>query len=250
MGNISTRLSVGIGNNVLIGGFIVTGSQGKKVIVRGVGPSLGNDFPGALQDPYLEIHDSTGKTIASNDNWQDGDKLAILASGVAPKDTKEPAVVLTLDPGNYTAIVSGVGGTTGIALVEVYDLDPTAPAKLANISTRGLVQTGDNVMILGTIILGDSPANVIFRGIGPSTGVPGALQDPVLELHNADGDTIFTNDDWRTDQEAEIIASKVPPGNDAESAIVATLDPGKYTVVLRGANNTTGIALVEAFQLP
>jgi hypothetical protein len=250
MGNISTRLSVGTGNNVLIGGFIVTGSQSKKVILRAVGPSLGDQFPDALQDPYLEVHDSTGKTIASNDNWQDGDKLAILASGVAPKDNNEPAIVLTLDPGNYTAIVSGVGGTTGIALVEVYDLDPTVPAKLANISTRGLVQTDDNVMILGTIILGNSPANVIFRGIGPSIGIPGALQDPVLELHDVDGNTLYTNDNWRSNQEAAIIASGVPPKDDAESAIVASLAPGNYTVVLRGANDTTGIALVEAFQLP
>lgn len=250
MGNISTRLSVGTGDNVLIGGFIVTGSQAKKVIVRAVGPSLGADLAERLRDPYLEVHDHTGKTIASNDDWQDGDRLAVLASGIPPEDKKEPAVVLTLDPGNYTAIVSGVDNTTGIALVEVYDLEPTVPAKLANISTRGLVQTGDNVMILGTIVLGDLPANVIFRGIGPSMGIPGELQDPTLELHNEDGDTLYTNDNWRSDQEAAIVASGVAPGNDAESAIVMTLAPAKYTAVLRGAGDTTGIALVEVFQLP
>lgn len=250
MGNISTRLSVGTGDNVLIGGFIVTGTQSKNVYIRAVGPSLGLTFPTRLKDPYLEVHDSTGKIIASNDDWQDGDKNAILATGIPPADKKEPAVILTLAPGEYTAIVSGVGDTTGIALVEVYDLAPTVPAKLANISTRGLVQTGDNVMILGTIILGGGPADVIFRGIGPSLGIAGALQDPFLELHDADGNTLATNDNWRTTQEAAIIASGVPPTNDAESAIVATLVPGNYTVVLRGANNTTGIALVEAFQLP
>jgi len=234
----------------MIGGFIVTGTVPKKVIIRAIGTSLVPSFPDALRDPYLEVHDSTGAIIASNDDWQDGDKLAILESGVAPTEKKEAAVVLTLNPGNYTAIVSGVGGTTGIGLVEVYDLSATDPSKLANISTRGLVQAGDDVMILGTIILGDAPAKVIFRAIGPSLPVDGAMADPTLELHDQDGNLITSNDNWRSDQEAEIIASTIPPTNDLESAIVATLNPGEYTAIVRGANNASGVALVEAYQLP
>lgn len=255
MGNISTRLSVGTGDDVLIGGIIITGTVAKEVIVRGIGPSLGSIFPDALRDPYLEIHDSGGKLIASNDNWQDGDKTAILATGLAPTEKKESAVVLTLDPGAYTAILSGVGGTTGVGLVEFYDLAPTVPAELANISTRGFVQTGDNVMILGTIVLGDSATNVLFRALGPSLSapslpIPDALQDPTLELHDSNGNVIAYNDNWRSDQEAEIIATTNPPSNDAESAIVATLNPGVgYTVIVRGANGTTGLALAEAYQL-
>jgi len=207
-------------------------------------------FPDALQNPYLEIYDSTGKLIASNDDWQDGDKTAILASGLAPTEAQESAVITTLAPAAYTAILSGVGGTSGIGLVEVYDLAPTVPAKLANISTRGLVQTGDNVMILGTIVLGDSAIDVLFRALGPSLPLPGALQDPTLELHDGNGNLIASNDNWRSDQEAEIIATNIPPGNDAESAIIATLNPGAgYTAILRGANGTTGLALAEAYQL-
>lgn len=234
----------------MIGGFIVTGSVPKKVIIRAIGPSLLPDFPEALHDPFLEVHDQTGAIIAVNDDWENGDKDAVLASGVAPTDEKESALVLTLDPGNYTAIVSGVGGTTGIALFEVYDLTATDPSMLANISTRGLVQTGDDVMILGTIILGDAPAKIIFRALGPSLPVPGAMVDPTLELHDKDGNLIMSNDNWRSDQEAEIIASTLPPGNDLESAIVASLNPGEYTAIVRGVDNTTGVALVEAYQLP
>ena len=248
LGNISTRLSVGTGDNVLIGGFIVTGTQAKKVIVRGIGPSL--PLSGALADPFLELHDSTGAVIASNDNWMDSpNKQAIIDSTIAPSNDKEPAILETLDPGAYTAVVRGVNNTTGIALVEAYDLAAGVDAKLANISTRGLVQTGDNVMIGGLIIFSDSARNVIIRAIGPSLGVDGALADPVLELYNSDGDLLASNDNWRTDQEAEIIATTIPPANDKESAIVSTLDPGAYTAIVRGVNNTTGVALVEVYDL-
>ncbi|HEY2711375.1 MAG TPA: choice-of-anchor tandem repeat GloVer-containing protein [Chthoniobacterales bacterium] len=248
LGNISTRLSVGTGDNVLIGGFIVTGTQAKKVIVRGIGPSL--PLSGALADPFLELHDSTGATIASNDNWKDStNKQAIIDSTIAPSNDKEPAVLATLDPGAYTAVVRGVNNTTGIALVEAYDLAAGVDAKLANISTRGLVQTGDNVMIGGLIIFNDSARDVIVRAIGPSLGLDGALANPFLELHNSDGDLIASNDDWRSDQEAEIIATTIPPTNDKESAIVATLDPGAYTAIVHGVNNTTGVALVEVYDL-
>jgi uncharacterized repeat protein (TIGR03803 family) len=248
LGNISTRLSVGTGDNVLIGGFIVTGTQAKKVIVRGIGPSL--PLSGALADPFLELHDSTGAIISSNDNWVDSpNKQAIIDSTVPPTNDKEPAIVRTLDPGAYTAIVRGLNNTTGIALVEVYDLSAGVDSKLANISTRGFVQTGDNVMIGGLIIFSETARNVIVRAIGPSLPVTGALADPLLELHNGDGDLINSNDNWRSEQETEIIATTVPPTNDKESAIVATLDPGSYTAIVRGVNNTTGVALVEVYDL-
>src|ERR1041385_6241029 len=222
LGNISTRLSVQTGDNVLIAGFIVTGTQPKKVIVRGIGPSL--PFSEALADPFLELHDGSGQLLESNDNWIDSsNKQAIIDSGLRPTNDVESAIVQTL-PANgsaYTAIVSGANNGTGIGLVEAYDLDRTVDSKLANISTRGLVQTGDNVLIGGLIVLGQNPLRVIVRAIGPSLPVPGALGNPPLELNDARGAVIALNDDWRSDQEAEIIATGIPPANNLESAIVS-----------------------------
>ena len=233
---------------MLIGGFIVTGNQPKKVIVRAIGPSL--PVLGALIDPVLELHDSSGGIIAENDNWQSSpDKQAIIDTGIPPTNDNESAIVATLNPGPYTAIVRGANGGTGVALVEIYDLDQMVDSKLANISTRGFVQKGDNLMIGGLIVLGTESANTIVRAIGPSLPVLGALADPTLELHNGNGDIIGSNDNWRSDQEADIIATTVPPANDAEAAIVATLASGSYTAIVRGKNNTTGVALVEAYQL-
>lgn len=247
-GNISTRLSVGTGDNVLIGGFIVTGTQSKRVIVRGIGPSL--PLGGALANPFLELHDSTGATIASNDDWVDSpDKQAIIDSTIPPTNHKESAIIMALTPGAYTGIVRGVNNTTGIGLVEVYDLNAVVDSKLANISTRGFVQTRNNVLIGGVIILNENPTKIILRAIGPSLPVTGKLGDPLLELHNSDGDLIFSNDNWKSNQQADIIATGVPPTNDKESAIVATLNPGNYTAIVRGVNNTTGVALVEAYDL-
>jgi hypothetical protein len=250
-GNISTRLRVETGDNVLIGGIIITGTQAKKVMVRAIGPSL--PLADVLPDPILELHDGTGAVISSNDNWMDApNKQEIIDSGIAPTNDFESAILMSLDPGLYTAIVRGVNDTTGIALVEAYDLDLSADAILANISTRGLVQTGDDVMIGGIIILGTDAQEVLLRAIGPSLsdlGVPDALADPILELHDKDGLIIATNDDWRSDQEAEIVATTIPPTDDAESAILMTLTPDAYTAIVRGKDNTTGVALVEAYQL-
>jgi hypothetical protein len=246
--NISTRMSVGTGENALIGGFIITGTQAKKVIVRAIGPSL--PVSGVLADPILELHDSNDLTIATNDNWQDSpDRQAIIDSTLPPSDDLESAIIMTLDPAPYTAVVRGVGDTNGVGLVEIYDLDATVDSKLANISTRGLVQTEDNVMIGGVIILGVNPTPTLVRAIGASLPVSDALQDPTLELHNSDGATIAANDNWRSDNEAEIIATTLAPTNDAESAILAALVPGAYTAIVRGANGTTGVALAEAYQL-
>jgi Calx-beta domain len=250
LGNISTRLRVETGDNVLIGGFIITGTQGKKVILRAIGPSL--PVADALADPFLELHDGSGALLEANDNWVDSpEKQAIIDSTIPPSNDLESAIVATL-PANssaYTAIVRGVNDTTGVGLVEVYDLDTSVDSKLANISTRGLVQTGDNVMIGGFIVLGQSSQKIIARAIGPSLPVPGALADPTLELHNGNGDVIAFNDNWKDSQQAEIEATTIPPSNDLESAIVATLTPGNYTAIVRGKNDTTGVALVEVYGL-
>lgn len=248
LGNISTRLLVGTGDDVLIGGFIITGTHGKAVMLRAIGPSLPLDD--TLADPFVKLHDITGATIASNDNWEMNDNSQdIIDSGLAPADSLESALLVTLDPGAYTAIVHGADAGSGIALVEAYDLDQTTDSKLANISTRGLVQKGDNVMIGGIIVSGNLDDTLLLRAIGPSLPLENDLADPFLELHDADGNTLISNDNWREIQETEIEATGLAPGNDAESAILTTLSPGAYTAIVRGVGDTTGIALVEAYGL-
>ena len=253
--NISTRLNVLTNDNVLIGGFIVTGTQPKKVILRAIGPSLATANPpvaGALADPILELHEPNN-VVVTNDNWKDTQEAEIIASTIPPTNDFESAIVAVLDPGTYTAIVSGKNGGTGVALVEAFDLDQMADSQLANISTRGFVETGDNVMI-GGFFVGGGDASVIVRAIGPSLinanpPVPNALADPTLELHDRNGLTLAVNDNWKDTQEAEIIATTIPPTNDFESAIVATLPPAPYTAVVRGKNSTTGVALVEVYNI-
>jgi uncharacterized delta-60 repeat protein len=253
--NLSTRLAVGTGDDVLIAGFIITGDAPKKVILRAIGPSLnveGAPLSGAMLDPVLELHDST-TLLQTNDNWRTSQKQAIEQSGVAPTNSLESAIVATLEPGNYTAIVKGKGGSTGIGLVEVYDLDPGGGAQLANVSTRGKVQTADDAMIGGVIVGGERPANVLVRAIGPELterGVAGALADPTLELHDSEGDLLVSNDDWKSDQGKKISDSGIPPSDPRESAIVRMLNPGAYTAVVRGKDQTTGVALVEMYMLP
>lgn len=253
LGNISTRLRVETGDNVLIGGFIVlSGTQSKKIIVRAIGPSLVLDEK--LADPVLELRDSSGALIASNDDWRSDQEAEIIATTIPPSNDLESAIVATL-PANdsgYTAIVRGKNNGTGIGVVEAYDLDTSANSKFANISTRGLVQTGDNVLIAGTIVVGSASADVLFRAIGPSltgAGVPNVLQDPTLVLHEGNGGVVASNDNWRSNQEAEIIATTIPPANDLESAILRTLPPGAYTAIVRGKDGSTGVAVVEAYQL-
>jgi hypothetical protein len=272
LGNISTRLNVGTGDSVLIAGFIVEGTEPKKVIVRALGPTLEQspfNIPGTLVNPTLELHDASG-TIARNDNWQTTQIGGIIgtdqsgeiaSSNYAPPNGAESAIIATLPPGNYTAIVRGVNNTTGVALVEVYDLSKTSNSRLKNTSTRGLVGTGDNVMIAGVIVL-TRPTTVLLRALGPTLGqvpfnVAGAMANPQLELHNGTS-VIARNDDWQitqagglisTDQVAQIQASGYAPRNASEPAILATLQPGNYTTILRGAGNTTGVALVEVYRL-
>jgi hypothetical protein len=254
--NISTRLRVGTGNNVMIGGFTISGSQSKTVLVRALGPTLASyGVNGVLTDPAVELHDSTGAVIASNDDWQSGGQAPqISASGYAPANPKEAALIATVPPGAYTAVVHGSGNTSGVALVEVYQLDSNA-SKLSNLSTRGYVGTGDNVLIGGIIISGTTAKNLIVRAIGPTLAAPpfslaGTLANPTIELHNASGALLSSNDDWASSTQAgAIAASGYAPQNPAEAAILATLPAGNYTAIVRGLNGTTGIALMDAYDL-
>lgn len=250
--NISTRAQILTNDKVLIGGFIITGNQLKKVLLRAVGPSLiPFGITDALADPVLELHNSFDGSVVTNDNWKDSQEAEIEATGLAPNDELESALIATLVPGSYTAIVSGKDGGIGVGLVEAYDLDNAAQSKLANISTRGFVDTEDNVLI-GGVIVGSVGGKVVVRAIGPSLeafGITGALLDPVLELHNADGSTLASNDDWRETQEAEIEASGFAPNDDRESTIIATLPASSYTAIVRGQAATSGIGLVEAYNV-
>ena len=271
LANISTRSFVQTDDNVMIGGFIVQGSQPKRVIIRAIGPELTQfGVPDVLANPTLELHNGAGALIASNDNWpttilggiitQD-QVQEILSSGRAPADTRESAIIADLPAGNYTAILRGVSSTTGVALVEVYDLSSNANSILGNISTRSFVQTDNNVMIGGFIVQGSQPKMVIIRAIGPELtqfGVPNILANPTLELHNGVGALIASNDNWRTtilggiithDQVQEILDSGRAPGDLRESAIIANLPAGNYTAIVRGVSNTTGVALVEVYDL-
>jgi len=271
LGNISTRAFVQTGDNVMIGGFIVRGTQPKRVILRAIGPELTQyGVPNVLANPTLELHDGTGALIASNDNWQhtiiggiitSDQRGDIRNSGYAPGDPRESAIIAELPAGSYTVIVHGVDDTTGVALAEVYDLSTDSNSTLGNLSTRAFVQTGDNVMIGGFIVQGTASKRVIVRAIGPELtryGVPNAMANPTLELHDSTGALIATNDNWRTtiiggiittNQVREITASGLAPGDGRESAIIAELPAGNYTAILRGVNDTTGVALVEVYDL-
>lgn len=246
--NISTRAFVGTGSDVLIGGFVIGGSTPKTVAIRAIGPSLANfGVSGTLSDPQLQLFQGSTQ-LASNNNWQDSNAAAIQASGFAPTDARESVILTTLPPGAYTAIVSGVGNTTGVGLVEVYEIDaPSMP--LINISGRGLVTTGDNVMIGGFVVTGSAPRTVVVRALGPSLanfGVTGVLQNPQIQLYQ--GSTLIAfNDNWQDSNAAAIQASGFAPPNPAEPAIRITLQPGAYTAVVSGVGNTTGVAIVEVY---
>ncbi len=275
LGNISTRAFVQTGDNVMIGGFIVQGTGPKRVIIRAIGPELGAppyNIPNALANPRLELHNAAGAVIGSNDDWQHtiiggvitqnqvGD---IQNSGHAPTNPFESAIIADLPPGNYTAIMSGVNNTAGVGLVEVYDLSANTASILGNISTRSFVQTGDDVMIGGFIVQGTGAKKVIIRAIGPELGappynIPSALANPTLELHNGAGALIASNDNWQStviggiitsNQVSDIRSSGHAPGDGRDSAIIADLPPGNYTAIVRGVNDTTGVALVEVYDL-
>ena len=259
LGNISTRLRVLSGDNALIGGMIATGTAGKRVIIRAIGPSLiPFGVPGALANPTLDLFQ--GSTLLfGNDDWGSSTQQAeIAASGLAPSNALEAAIIWTLNPGqNYTAVVRGQSDGTGVGIVEAYDLDQAAASKLGNISTRGFVDVDDNVMIAG-LIAGPSNGtslNILVRALGPTLtgfGVPNALANPTLDLVNSSGTVIRSNDNWRDDpqQQAQIQAAGLAPGNDLEAALVETVAPGAYTAIVRGSGRTTGVGLVEAYNIP
>jgi N-acetylneuraminic acid mutarotase len=271
LGNISTRSFVQTGEHVMIGGFIVQGTGAKRVIIRAIGPELTQyGINDALANPRLELHNGTGALIASNDNWQTTILGGIITSsqvsdiqnsGHPPTVASESAIIANLQPGNYTAIVRGVSNTIGVALVEVYDLSPGASSSLSNISTRSFVQTDEHVMIGGFIVQGTGAKRVIIRAIGPELtqyGINDALANPTLELHNGNGALIASNDNWQTtilggiitsSQVSDIQNSGHPPTVASESAIIANLQPGNYTAIVRGVSNTTGVALVEVYDL-
>ena len=244
------------GDNVGIGGFIITGSTPKHVLFRAIGPSLAQfNVPNVLADPVLELHGPDGFATVTNDNWRDDpvQEALILASGIQPADNLESAIDATLNPGNYTAVVSGKDNTSGVALVEVYDLSQAVLAKLANISTRAFVSTGSDIVIAGFILGGQNGDDrIVVRGIGPSLtdfGVSNALANPTLELRNSDGTLLISDNDWQDNpaQAAELSAAGLAPTNQLESGIATTLAPGLYTALLAGLNNGTGLGLVEVY---
>jgi hypothetical protein len=254
--NLSTRMRVDTGDNAGIGGFIITGTAPKEVVIRAIGPSLtqfGFSSAEVLQDPTLELHGPGSFATVTNNNWKDTQQTKIQSEGLAPSNDLESAIAATLAPGNYTAIVRGNGSGTGVALVEIYDVETSAPSKLANLSTRALVGTGGNVVIAG-FILGNNPAEdrIVIRGLGPSlsaSGISNPLADPKLELRNQNGALLRANNDWQEDaaQAGEIAAAGLAPSNPKEAAIAELLPPGLYTAILAGVNDGTGVGLVEVY---
>lgn len=244
-----------VGDNSAIGGFTITGNVAKRVLIRGIGPSLtkfGFNAAELLADPTLEVHGPGSFATLTNNNWKDSQEAQITATGLAPTNDLEAAIDVTLAPGAYTAILRGNGTGVGIGLIEVYDLNTTS-SKLANLSTRALVRTGSNVVIAG-FILGNNGGNdrLIVRGLGPSLsafGISNPLQDPMLELRDGNGNLLKANNDWPDDpvQAAEITAAGLAPSNTKESAIAAPLPPGLYTAILAGVNGGQGVGTVEVY---
>ncbi len=252
--NISTRGFVAPNDHALIGGFILSGANTKRVLVRGIGPSLtGAGLSDVLSDPTLELRDPNGVMLFENNDWQDFQKSEIEQTTLAPKDDREAAIVFDVrGAGNYTILLRGTDQGSGIGLIEIYDLSQNV-GSLVNVSTRGFVATGDRAMIGGAIIgTGSNPAQTIVRGIGPSlvdAGIEDSLADPTLELRSSTGALLAANNDWKTSQQSPIEQTGIPPKRDLESAIVADLSPGGYTAILRGNGNGVGTALVEFYQL-
>ena len=235
----------------MIGGFIIQGDANKDVVFRALGPSLAKlGVKYFLPDPTLEVYDSDGELVQQNDNWTTL-PVGVVPAGLEPSYPAEAVIVASLAPGAYTAVLRSANGTEGDALLELYDLAP-GNSSVRNISTRGEASTGDDVMIGGFIIGGTTPAKIMVRAIGPSLaafGVTGVLPDPVLELHDKDGSLIYQNDNWRAEQAQQVIDTTIPPSDERESAIIATLAPGAYTAIVHDANNVQGVALVEVYML-
>ena len=253
--NIATRVPVGTGEQVAIAGFIIKGDVPKKVLIRGIGPSLtASGVPNTLANPTLTLFDEPGTVLSTNDNWRDSPQVTeIMASGLAPQNDSESAVLISLAPGAYTVHLAGKDATTGNGLIEVYDIEAGVSSTLGNISTRGFVGTGDDVLIGGVIIgEGENPM-VVIRAMGPSlanSGIAEPLLDPTLELFDENGSVLASNDDWKDGQSHAVIATQLNPFDDREAAIAAFPAPGKYTAIVRGKDDATGVALVEAYRIP
>ena len=253
--NLSTRGTVSIGDNVLIGGFIVTGPEPKTIVLRALGPSLRSfGLSRTVRDPVLRVYNSSRTLIATNDNWQsDPHNADIQKNGLAPANLLESATLQTLAPGAYTVIVTGKDPTPGTGLVELYDLSPRSNSKLVNMSTRGSVGTDDDVLISGFIVGDVGSATVIVRALGPSlasSGVNGVLSDPTLTIYDSTGSVIATNDNWQDDANAIYVRRNgLAPPNPSESALVLHLPAGAYTAIVRGADGGTGVALAEVYTL-
>ncbi len=253
--NLSTRMFVETGDRVGIAGFIITGSAPKQVLLRVLGPSMAHGFRDVLDDPVLELHGPAGFATITNDNWRDTQEEEIEATGIPPGHDVESAIVATLAPGAYTAVLRGNNQSTGSAVVEIYDLSHAVPAKLANISTRAFVGTDEDIVIAGFILGGNSGDDrIIVRGIGPSLaalGVPDALANPTLDLRDTNGAQVVFNNDWQDDpaQAAELTAAGLAPTHQLESGLALTLPPGLYTALLGGLNGGIGVGLVEVYDL-
>lgn len=249
--NLSTRAVVGAGENVAIAGFIIAGNEPKRVVIRGVTPYRGSATgPVVVEDPTLEVYAADGTIIAANDDWQQAQQGEISNLGLQPLDPRDSAVAVTLSPGYYTAVLAGKDDNGGVGIVELYDISRTTDSRLANISTRGAVGTGDDVMIAGVILRGDTARRVVVRALGPSleaSGVAGVLADPVLELHDRNGELVASNDSWRDGNAKYLQDVGLAPTDDREAAIVAELLPTNYTAIVRGTGDTTGVALVEIY---
>jgi hypothetical protein len=240
----------------MIGGFIITGNSSKKIVVRGLGPSLANfGISNFLVDPVMELHGSNGELLRQNDNWKEDQRSEIEGTVFQPTDDRESVIVTTLTPGAYTALLTGKGGTTGVGTVEAYDANLAADSELANISTRGFVQAGNNVMIAGfSLGVNNNSTNVAVRGRGPSlssSGLSNVLADPILELHNSNGTTLVSNDDWLDDpiSAAKLTANGLGLSDSKESGIFTSLGPGQFTAILAGKNAGTGIGIVEIYNV-
>jgi hypothetical protein len=254
--NISTRVSVQTGQGIAIAGFIVTGTYSKTVVLRGLGPTLSQppfNISGTVADPTLQLFDGSGNPIWFNDNWKDTQETQIQGTGRSPPNDLESAIFQVLPPGNYTAILAGKNGTTGVGLMEVYDLSPGF-AELTNVSTRGFVGSDQSVMIGGFITSGgNGSTQVVVRGLGPTLSQPpfnlsGTLADPVVTLVDQNGTVVKTNDNWKNTQQAAILATGLAPPNDLEAAILAPVAAGNYTAILSGTGGGTGIGLIEIYK--
>jgi len=253
--NLSARAHVFTGEQILIAGFIIGGTENKMILIRGLGPSLAAfGVPTPLANPTLSLFDHSATLIAANDNWKDTQQAQIQATGLAPSNDFESAILVTLSPGAYTAFLQGKGATTGIGLAEIYDVDPSVNAQATNLSARGFVGTSNDVLIGGIIVRGPtgSMQRVLIRALGPSLGgggVASPLANPTLSLRDANGNLIANNDNWQDSQQADIVATGKAPPNTKESAILALLAPGRYTAIVTGKNGNTGVGLIEFYSL-